>query len=241
MSVAELRTSVPERERRQMGLAICLTMTAGYLDGYGLLVLGTYVSFMSGNTTAAGVKIGQGNLLAALSPAIAILSFLVGSFIANLITQSPSRYTYGVLSGLTTVLLVISFVIGYDGTFKTISIALLSLGMGMVNPALSQVGAESVSMTFMTGTLNRIGSHLAAAFKGSQLPASGGPWDTHLYRAGLDAGLWVSFIVGAIASGILMSFMGAFALLPAIAVMVVLFLVSMASSLRGNLSQAHAR
>jgi uncharacterized membrane protein YoaK (UPF0700 family) len=42
-------------------------------------------------------------------------------------------------------------------------IAMLSLVMGMMNPALSKVGAESVSLTFVTGTLSRIGGHLAAA------------------------------------------------------------------------------
>ncbi len=42
-------------------------------------------------------------------------------------------------------------------------IAMLSLAMGMMNPALSTIGAESVSLTFMTGMLIRIGGHLAAA------------------------------------------------------------------------------
>src|SRR5258705_3360579 len=97
MSVAELKAPVLEREHQQTMLAICFTMTAGYLDGYSLLVLGTYVSFMSGNTTMAGVRIGQGNLLAALSPAIAVLSFFAGSFAANLITHSQLRLARSVL------------------------------------------------------------------------------------------------------------------------------------------------
>jgi uncharacterized membrane protein YoaK (UPF0700 family) len=234
MSVAELKAPALEREHQQTMLAICLTMTAGYLDGYGLLVLGTYVSFMSGNTTMTGVRIGQGNLLAALSPAIAVLSFLAGSFAANLITHSQLRYARSVLCGVITILLVISSGLGNDGIWKTIQIAVLALGMGMVNPALSQIGAEAVTMTFITGTLSRIGSHLALALKGSPVPGSEGPWDTHLYRAGLDARLWVSFFGGAILSGILMSFIRAFALLPAIAMMVVLLVLSIASSLRGN-------
>ena len=41
--------------RVQLALAILLALIAGYLDGYGLLVLGTYVSFMSGNTTITGL------------------------------------------------------------------------------------------------------------------------------------------------------------------------------------------
>jgi len=37
-------------------LAIFLVLIAGYLDGYGLLVRGAYVSFMSGNTNDYGPK-----------------------------------------------------------------------------------------------------------------------------------------------------------------------------------------
>jgi uncharacterized membrane protein YoaK (UPF0700 family) len=61
----------PRNEHNQKRLALCLVLIAGYLDGYGLLVLGTYVSFMSGNTTMAGVRAGQANFLAAFYPAIA--------------------------------------------------------------------------------------------------------------------------------------------------------------------------
>src|SRR5271168_5436811 len=90
--------------RVQWTLAIFLALIAGYLDGYGLLVLGVYVSFMSGNTTFAGLKSGQGNFQAALPPAIAVLSFVTGSFLGNLFSQSRLRHShrliFGVIAGL---------------------------------------------------------------------------------------------------------------------------------------------
>lgn len=138
MSIAELEAAALEREHHQRMLTICLTMTAGHVDGYGLLVLGTFVSFLSGNTTMTGVRIGQANLLAALSPAIAVLSIVAGSSVANLITNFPLRCAHCVrpryrfarhLIGAWT-----------DGMLKTIKIALLSLGIGTVNPPLSQIG-----------------------------------------------------------------------------------------------------
>jgi uncharacterized membrane protein YoaK (UPF0700 family) len=46
---------VLDETRVKWALAVFLALVAGYLDGYGLLVLGTYVSFMSGNTTLAGL------------------------------------------------------------------------------------------------------------------------------------------------------------------------------------------
>jgi uncharacterized membrane protein YoaK (UPF0700 family) len=102
--------------------------------------------------------------------------------------------------------------------------------MGMVNPALSQVGSESVSLTFVTGTLSRIGNHLALAAKRALVSGAEGPWDTHLYRARIGAQLWASFICGAVLSGIVMSFTSSFALVPAIAIMLVLALTSKAET-----------
>jgi len=83
---------VPTKERIAKALASLTTLSAGYLDGYGLLVLGTYVSFMSGNTTMTGVKAGLGNFLAALIPAIVIVCFVAGSAAGSLIKHSrPKR------------------------------------------------------------------------------------------------------------------------------------------------------
>jgi len=75
-------------------------------------------------------------------------------------------------------------------------IALLSLAMGMMNPALSKVGAESVSLTFVTGTLNRIGGNLAAAAGRKPLTEGQGSGDSYLARARIDASIWSGFLVG---------------------------------------------
>jgi uncharacterized membrane protein YoaK (UPF0700 family) len=65
--------------RAQWALAILLGLIAGYLDGYGLLFLGVYVSFMSGNTTVAGLRTGQASFHAALPSAIAVFSFVTAA------------------------------------------------------------------------------------------------------------------------------------------------------------------
>jgi uncharacterized membrane protein YoaK (UPF0700 family) len=79
--------------------------------------------------------------------------------------------------------------------------------MGAMNTALSpvgarsRIGAQSVSLTFVTGTLSRIGVHLALAVRRAPLPNNQGPWDTHLHRALLLAGIWAGFLTGAFLSG----------------------------------------
>jgi uncharacterized membrane protein YoaK (UPF0700 family) len=208
-------------------LAVFLALVAGYLDGYGLLVLGTYVSFMSGNTTFAGLKSGQGNFQSALPSAIAVLSFVTGSFLGNLLCQSRLRYSrrliFGVIAGL------LATVAGLErhGLWNAFAeIALLSVSMGMMNPALARVGAESVSLTFVTGALNRIGGNLAAAAGRKPLTEGQGSKDSYFARARIDATLWSGFLVGAGLSGMAASHSQVWALLPPCGAMIALGLFS---------------
>jgi len=213
--------------RVEWALAIFLALIAGYLDGYGLLVLGTYVSFMSGNTTITGLKSGQGNFQAALPSAIAIVSFVTGSFLGNLFGQSRLRHSHRLIFGVIAGLLATVAGLERHGLWNgTAEIAMLSLAMGMMNPALSKVGAESVSLTFVTGTLNRIGSHLAAAAGRKPLPEGQGPGDSHLARAGIGASVWSGFLVGAGLSGMAASYFRMWALLPPCVAMIAMGLFS---------------
>jgi uncharacterized membrane protein YoaK (UPF0700 family) len=213
--------------RVQWSLAILLALVAGYLDGYGLLVLGTYVSFMSGNTTIAGLRSGQHNFHAALSPAIAIAFFVTGSFLGNLFTQCRLRYAQRMIFGLMACLLATATAFERHGQWNAAAeIALLSLTMGILNPALSKIGAESVSLTFVTGMLNRIGGHLAAAAGRKPQPEGQGPGNSHLARARIDASVWLGFLIGAGLSGMAGSHLRVWALLPPCIVMMALGLLS---------------
>ncbi len=216
-----------DETRLRWTLAIILALIAGYLDGYGLLFLGVYVSFMSGNTTVTGLRIGQDSFHAALPSAIAILSFVTGSFLGNLFSQSRLRYSHRLIFGAIAGLL--ATVVGLEryGTWNAAAeIALLSLAMGMLNPALSKVGVESVSLTFVTGTLNRMGKHLAAAALRKSLPEGHGPGASHRARTRVEGSLWSGFLVGAWLSGMAGSHFRMWALWPPCAVMIALGLFS---------------
>jgi uncharacterized membrane protein YoaK (UPF0700 family) len=64
-------------------------MLAGFVDAYGIITYNTYLSFMSGNTTQTGYRIGQGDFAAAVPSALAIVSFVSGS-LARARTSSAS-------------------------------------------------------------------------------------------------------------------------------------------------------
>jgi len=182
---------------------------------------------MSGNTTFAGLMSGQDNFHAALPSAIAVLSFVTGSFLGNLLSQSRLRYSHRLIFGVIAGLLATVAGLERHGLWNTAAeIALLSLAMGMMNPALSKVGAESVSLTSVTGTLNRIGGHLPAAAGRKPLPEKDCPGDSHLARARIDASVWSGFLVGAGLFGMAGAHFRMWALLPPFFVIVALGLFS---------------
>src|SRR5215467_9715657 len=141
---------------------ISLALVAGYVDGYALRVFGIYVSFMSGNTTLAGIESGQGHFLTALIPALAIAGFVVGSFVGNWFAHSQVKHSQRLLF-LAAALLIAGFV-GLNlhiSAHANLSLPMLSIAMGIINPAVTSVGREPINLTFVTGTLNKIGVHLA--------------------------------------------------------------------------------
>jgi uncharacterized membrane protein YoaK (UPF0700 family) len=214
--------------RAERRLAIYLALIAGYVDAYGLVAYGIYVSFMSGNTTQTGSMVGQGRLLAALPSAVAIVFFVAGSFAGTWLTHSRLRHSRQVLFGAIAALLAVIIggtQLGNSALHAEICIATLSLAMGLMNATLSQIGAEPVNLTFVTGTLSKIGRHLALAVRRAPLPDAQGQWDSHLRRAGVMASVWAGFLTGAIVSAAVTSYFGVWVLVPPSVILLALALV----------------
>jgi len=152
---------------------------------------------------------------------------VTGSFLGNLLSQSRLRHSHRIVFGLIAGL--VATVAGFEWSgLRNIyfQIALLCLAMGMTNPALSKIGAEPVSLTFVTGTLSRIGGHLASAAGRKPLKERLGPGDSHLARAMIEASVWCGFLAGAVLSGIAGAIFRTWALLPPCVVMLTLGLFS---------------
>lgn len=176
-------------------------MIAGYVDGYGLVVFSTFLSFMSGNTTQTGTSLGEGMPGLALPSAVAIGAFLVGVVLGNLRTRSEGRQR--------SVLVVVALWLGAVcaglklGVLRGIpAIAMIACAMGLLNTAIARVGNEPVNLTFVTGALNRLGAHIAGAIKRRPLDDAMGSWDTHAGRAALLGCVWTAFLFGAVLAGL---------------------------------------
>ncbi|MBS1798979.1 MAG: DUF1275 domain-containing protein [Acidobacteria bacterium] len=206
--------------------AASLALIAGYVDGYAIRLFGTFVSFMSGNTTFAGIRLGRAHITAAIPLALAIAGFLGGSFTGNWFVHAKLRSSRTIIFGLTAFLLALFVVLNFHHrSHPNLAIPLLSFAMGLVNPALARVGKEPINLTFITGTLNKIANHLAQATLHIELAKPEGPRDTQLRRALLETSVWIAFLAGAILSAAAAP-LGPLELLPAAAILLLFALFS---------------
>lgn len=207
--------------RSDVPLAVALAWVAGCVDAYGFITVQTYVSFMSGNTTQGGYGLGQWQLAVAAPALLAIALFVAGVFAGTLLATSRRLATPRVRLGLAAALLALVFAATRAGLAAGApDIALLAFAMGVMNTCLSQVGREAVSLTFVTGTLNRVATHLALALRRAPLAGARDGRDTHLRRAAALAAVWAGFFTGAICSGFATPHAGAWVLAAPLALLV---------------------
>jgi uncharacterized membrane protein YoaK (UPF0700 family) len=210
-------------DRAEGRLAVSLALIAGYVDAYGIVALGVYLSFMSGNTTQTGAQTGQGHFAAALPSAVAIVFFFIGSFAGTLLTHSDLRRSRPLLLGTVAALLAVIISVTSSVSLNAeVGIAVIALAMAMMNTTLSQVGGQAVSLTFVTGDLARIARHLAMAVIRAPVQDARGPWDTHLYRAFIVVRVWAGFLSGALLSGAMTPHFGVWVLLLPLLILLVL-------------------
>ena len=216
-------------------------MIAGFIDAYGMITYGVFVSFMSGNTTQTGYQTAEGAFGLASLSALAILFFVIGAFAGTLLVQAAGRLARRAVFGVVAAALAEVVGLTHFGFLSVgFGIAIVSVAMGVMNSAFSRVGAQSVSLTFVTGTLSRVGSHLALAARRAPLADAQGPWDTHLRRALMLSRVWAGFFAGAALSGAATPRYGAWVLLPPALILAVLWRRSTVRSAAARLNAPQA-
>ena len=169
---------------RTQALAAMLAALAGYVDAFGFLTTGGYfVSFMSGNSTRMGIGVASGDR-DALTAAGLILCFLVGVIGGALLGHAArDRRRSAVLLAVAS-LLAASAAFSASATTPLVA-APLALSMGMINNVVERNGEVSIGVTYMTGSLVKLGQRIAAAILGTDRRS----WAPYL-------ALWLSFVAG---------------------------------------------
>ncbi|MGO4668666.1 YoaK family protein [Bosea sp. 2YAB26] len=178
-------------DRRTIGLAVGLTCLAGYVDALGFISLGGFfVSFMTGNTTRLGIELANGHLGGIALAGGIIMLFVGGVVLGSLVGHfARTRRHTAVLAALTICLFIaaLSDRLGEAG----ISIAMLAVAMGMENSVFQRDGEVTIGLTYMTGTLVKMGQRIAGALLGGSRLA----WLRHFT-------LWLGLLSGAVAGAL---------------------------------------
>lgn len=175
-------------EKRQRLLAIGLAALAGFVDALGFLKLGgLFVSFMSGNSTrfAAGIT---GVVPGSLFAGALIAAFVGGVMAGETVGRLAGRRRKQAVLAFVLVALAIASATATRGGDLVLAPLLMAVAMGSANAVFQRDGEVSVGVTYMTGTLVKIGQHLTTAFAGGPRFA----WVPYLL-------LWLGLIGGATA------------------------------------------
>ncbi|ASN82960.1 YoaK family protein [Deinococcus ficus] len=207
-----------------------LAGVAGFVDAVGATLLGgLFVSFMSGNTTTAGLSLGQGGWTRALHAGLPVPLYVLGAVCGTLLLGQAGRRARPLAFLLTAVFLSLFGLLAHaspETEWKQgpVATSLLVFPMGVMNAMLRSVGRTSVGLTYITGSLSSFAETLAGFLAGQ-----GGPGDRRKLR--LYGGLWLSFFLGAALGGLTVLHWS----VRAVAVPVLLLLVLAAVTLRGEL------
>jgi uncharacterized membrane protein YoaK (UPF0700 family) len=152
--------------RREIALAAGLSAVAGYVDAIGFLKLGGFfVSFMSGNSTRLGVGIATGDWAMARTALMLIGLFVVGATLGALVARAAGEGRRSWVLALEAGLLATGAgLIGLG--FGPAGAGAVVLAMGAENAVFQRNGDVGLGLTYMTGTLVKIGQRIAAALTG---------------------------------------------------------------------------
>ena len=166
--------------------ACLLSALAGFVDAIGFIRSGGFfVSFMSGNSTRLAVG-GVRALHDAMVAGGLILCFLGGVVGGALLGSRFDRRRPAAVLVLIAALLAAAALLEAHSAF-VVALALLAFAMGAENAVFEQGGEVRIGLTYMTGSLVRVGNGIA----GVMLGRSGGGWFGYLL-------LWLGFMAGAV-------------------------------------------
>jgi uncharacterized membrane protein YoaK (UPF0700 family) len=185
-------------------LAATLSALAGYVDAVGFLTLGGFfVSFMSGNSTRMGVGLATERWGEAGAAAGLIVLFVIGVVIGGTVARRAGEGRRSAVLAAEAALLLVGAALCAAGHRGAGMVAVV-MAMGVENAVFQKQGDVGVGLTYMTGTLVRMGQRITTALHG------GPRWDWVPFLA-----LWMGLAAGGAVGAVSFLRIGVLALWPA--------------------------
>jgi uncharacterized membrane protein YoaK (UPF0700 family) len=183
-------------DKRVRLLAAGLSALAGFVDAIGFISLGGFfVSFMSGNTTRFAVGLAEGAQAAAIAAGLIGL-FVLGVVAGTLVNRRAAANRAARVLLLVAALLSLAALAGMMN-FLPGAAAAMALAMGAENAVFEREGEVHIGLTYMTGTLVKLGQHLVTALTGGPKRA----WISYLL-------LWLGLAGGAVLGALVYPLLG---------------------------------
>jgi len=238
--------------------ALLLVFSAGFVDAVGFLALaGTFVAFMSGNTSAGGALAGILDGARALRQLFPLPFFVAGIYAGALAVQAAppeeQHRRYGMVlfveCGLIALILVAATMAGIrrevplDPAWRFFTLAApLAVAMGLQNAMRLDVKGARLATTYVTGTLHVAAQALARATilawpsrRGLPVSLAARTEARQVAQVGLTSfTVWAGFLVGATAGGVLFVRAGLLALGLPFAVLSILAMDTLRASRQGS-------
>ncbi|MFJ2317052.1 YoaK family protein [Glutamicibacter sp. NPDC087661] len=142
-----------------------ITAMAGFVDGVGFVHFGGYfLSFMSGNSTRSSAALMTGDFAGWAMAMSLVGCFVAGVILATLVTFRLDRLRRPVAMYSSAALLLSAAISG--NFLPQLTALLLAAAMGVVNVSYTRSGEVSLGLTYMTGTLVKLGQALGGAIIG---------------------------------------------------------------------------
>ena len=193
---------------RQQLVAIGLTVNAGFVDGLFFIHLGGYfVSFMSGNSTRAAADLAQGDFTGWLAASLLLVSFIIGVMLSSFAVRfGPKRFhppaesllnervtPHGSAVLAAYILMLLGGTTAMLPATEVLAPFIVASATGAINGTFTRRGEVTVGLTYMTGTLVKMGQSLASAMA---LRSS-----VYLSRFVRYLLLWLAIALGALVGG----------------------------------------
>ena len=202
-------------------LALALLAVAGWVDALGYVQWhGLFVSFMSGNTTIFGAASVAHDAATAIEAGRAVLIFVVGVVVGELLRAAAGRWTRSVVLVAETLLMGLAYAAAVERWGEAATATITGLAMGVQTAAVHKAAGLAVSLTYVTGTLVNIGRSLVRALLGEA------PWRDALSYVGL----WCALVLGSAAGAVAAAISTRTALLLAASLLAALSIVAIATT-----------
>jgi uncharacterized membrane protein YoaK (UPF0700 family) len=154
-----------KEERTSFLFSLVIAAVAAYVDATGfLLYSGIYLSFMSGNSTRAAVLVARGDWQQ-LAPVLGVIPTFVlgvtlGTIMHGIFKRQGQAMVFsiaGIALGLVAALENYGQAAGPNDTRLGLFL-MLAATMGLLNSTVQRVDKVSVALTFVTGTLVKLGT-----------------------------------------------------------------------------------